>query len=133
MKKFFVSFCAFFLVFACIVYFVYAQTAPAADAKNKAKDKPSDAKTEKPVVVVAFWAKELPKVTSKKEKYYDINRDEILQTSETKIFLRDVVKEVTDKSNYNVSESILLKAYDKNKDGIISNLEIEEIKKDLAY
>ncbi len=133
MKKFFFSLFAFFLVFVCAAYFVYAQTAPAADAKNKAKDKSSDAKAEKPAVIVAFWAKELPKVTSKTEKRYDINRDEILQTSETKIFLRDVIKEVVEKSSYNVSESVLLKVYDKNKDGIISNLDIEEIKKDLAY
>lgn len=133
MKKIFISLFAVFLVFVCAAYFVYAQTAPAADAKNKAKDKSSDTKTEKPVVVVAFWAKELPKVTSKTEKRYDINRDEILQTSETKIFLRDVIKEVVEKSSYNVSESVLLKVYDKNKDGIISNLDIEEIKKDLAY
>ncbi len=102
-------------------------------AQSQAKDKSSDAKETKPPAPTAFWAKELPKVTSKTEKRYDINRDEILQTSETKIFLRDVLAEVSAKNSFNVSDSVLLKAYDKNKDGIISKLEIDEIKKDTSY
>ena len=56
-----------------------------------------------------------------------------MQTSETKIFLRDVLAEIADKGSANVADSALLKAYDKNKDGIISKLEVDEIKKDLSY
>ncbi len=122
MKK--ISF-LFFVIALAVGSGVYAQ--------SQAKDKSSDAKGEKSTAQSAFWAKELPKVTSKIEKRYDINRDEILQTSETKIFLRDVLAQVASKDSFNVSDSLLLKAYDKNKDGIISKLEADEIKKDLSY
>lgn len=115
----------FFVIALAVGSAVYAQ--------SQAKDKSSDAKEPKPPAPTAFWAKELPKVTSKIEKRYDINRDEILQTSETKIFLRDVLAEIASKNSFNVSDSVLLKAYDKNKDGIISKLEVDEIKKDISY
>ncbi len=124
-----------FSLYFVVMAFVCAPAVFAADAKDKTNEKSSDGKTAKsdPAAPVAFWAKDLPKVISKSEKRYDINRDEILQTSETKIFLRDVIAEVAAKSSFNVADSALLKAYDKNKDGIISNIEIDAIKKDLAY
>ncbi len=136
MKKLLSFFSAWILVFVIFVYFAHAQSAPAAETKDKAKDKSSEGKKtkdEKPAVPTPFWVKDLPKVTGKREKRYDINRDEILQTSETKIFLRDVVAEIVDKGSANVFDSALLKAYDKNKDGIINKFEVEEIKQDLSY
>lgn len=100
-----------------------------------AQEKAKDDKAASPVdpAPVAFWAVTLPKVEGKIEQYYDINRDKILQTSETKIFLRDVAAEVLEKNSFNVSDSLLLKAYDKNKDGVINKFELEEITKDLSY
>lgn len=133
MRKHFLFFVGIFFAVVCLGDLGYAQSPASGGAKDKAKDKSSDSKTEKPPAVVAFWAKDLPKVTAKIEKRYDINRDEILQTSETKIFLRDVVEQVVTKTSFNVGESLLLKAYDKNKDGILSNIELDEIKKDLSY
>lgn len=111
------------LLFGSVSYLAYAQ--------EKAKD--DKAALSQEAAPVAFWAATLPKVEGKIEQYYDINRDKILQTSETKIFLRDIVAEILEKSSFNVSDSLLLKAYDKNKDGIISKLELEEITKDLSY
>lgn len=106
---------------------------PAADQGKPAQEKKAKDAKSAPEKPLAFWAKELPKVSGKIEQYYDINRDGIMQTYETKIFLRDVQKEINDKKSYNVSDSAILKAYDKNKDGIISALELEDIKKDLVY
>ncbi len=112
-------------VFICggMSFLAYAQDK---NADNKEADS-------KEAVPVPFWVETLPKVEGKIEKYYDINRDKILQTSETKIFLRDVSAEILDKNSFNVSDSLLLKAYDKNKDGIINKFELEEITKDLSY
>ena len=109
-----------------------AQPAPAPSAD----DKPKDLKAAKDVKVVkpqAFWAVTPPVATGKIEIKYDINEDGILQTSEVKILLRRVISQVMNENiNFNIEDSKLLKAYDKNKDGIISKLELEDIKKDLA-
>lgn len=123
MKK--VSFSLLVSVFLCVgISYV-------AHAQEKAKDDKAAVSAE--VAPVAFWAATLPKVEGKIEQYYDINRDKILQTSETKIFLRDVSAEILEKNSFNVSDSLLLKAYDKNKDGVINKFELEEITKDLSY
>lgn len=74
------------------------------------------------------WLVTPPKVTSKIEESYDINRDKKLQSSEIKMFLRDVVDEINDKGGYTVN-SDLLKQFDKNKDGIVSRLELPELQK----
>ena len=122
-----------FLFWLCV--FLCVNISRVAYAQEKAKEKAKDDKAavSAPALPVAFWAETLPNVEGKIEQYYDINRDKILQTSETKIFLRDVAAEIQEKNSFNVSDSLLLKAYDKNKDGIISKLELEEITKDLSY
>ncbi len=112
----------------------YAQ--PAADAKAKpSEEKAAGGKNDKAAVPVphAFWAQTLPTVDGKVEQRYDINRDGLLQTSETKILLRDVMAEIKANGTYNIGDTPFLKAYDKNHDGIINKFEAEEIKKDLSY
>jgi hypothetical protein len=114
-----------------------AKPATAPKAAPKATDPASPkAAAEQPKVVkpVAFWATTPPEVTGKMEAKYDINGDGILQTSEVKILLRRISAQIqVDNINFNVEDSKFLKAYDKNKDGIISKLELQEIKKDLSY
>lgn len=103
------------------------QPAPAAAADPKA------AKDVKAVKPQAFWAVTPPVVTGKIEIKYDINEDGVLQTSEVKILLRRIISQLMKENiNFNIEDSKFLRAYDKNKDGIISKLELEEIKKDLA-
>lgn len=74
------------------------------------------------------WLKSEPKVTTDAEKTYDINRDGKMQSSEVKIFLRDVVDEAQEKGGYRF-DSPVLKEYDKNGDSVISRYEAEEINK----
>lgn len=86
---------------------------------------------EPPAVPLPFWKQTLPAVTGKREVYYDINRDGILQTSETKIYLRDIVPVIKEKGGVQVFDSGILKAYDKNKDGVVNKYELQAIEKDL--
>lgn len=81
--------------------------------------------------LLPLWMKGEPKVTGTRDKRYDINRDGILQTAETKILLRDVVDEVKDKGGITVDCDVL-KEYDKNKDGVITKFEAETISKDAS-
>ena len=78
---------------------------------------------------VPFWAIQTPRVGSAIEKRYDINRDGLMQTSEVKIYLRDVIDVVEEKGGY-IVDSDILKAYDKNKDGVINKYELSEVKAD---
>jgi len=75
------------------------------------------------------WARELPKVRYRSEKRYDVNRDGILQTAETKVYLQDVINEIDRKGGYRVDSGIL-QAYDKNNDGVISKAEVDDIRRD---
>ena len=72
------------------------------------------------------WMKTEPKVTSKVEQPYDSNNDGKLQTAEVKIFLRDVLDQINEKGGYTINSDIL-KEYDKNKDGVISRYEAQDI------
>ena len=122
----------FFCVLAAGIAPAMAQPAPAPASDGKAAD-PKAAKDVKPAKPQAFWAVTPPVVTGKIEIKYDINEDGVLQTSEVKIFLRRIISQLMKENiNFNIEDSKLLKAYDKNKDGIISKLESEEIKKDLV-
>ena len=76
------------------------------------------------------WQKDWPEVKNQDEDRYDINRDGKLQTAEVKIYLRDVIKEVMDKGGFRVNSNVL-KAYDKNRDGVISKYELEQIRQDV--
>lgn len=72
------------------------------------------------------WMKVEPKVSSKVERAYDVNRDGKLQTAEVKIFLREVLADIDEKGGYTV-DSDILKEYDKNRDGVISRYEADEL------
>ncbi len=74
------------------------------------------------------WVITEPTVKDPVERLYDINRDSKLQTAEVKTFLRDVLEEIESKNGYLV-DSDILKEYDKNKDGIISKYESDDIRK----
>ena len=100
---------------------------PAPGAKPAAAAKPAQ-----PAVPVPVWQSSPPKVIGKIELRYDINRDGILQTAEIKILLRDALDDVKTKGFFNIGDSDLAKTYDKNKDGIIDNLEAETIKADIG-
>ncbi len=78
------------------------------------------------------WRLQAPDATGAVERRYDINRDGILQTAETKIFLRDVIDVIEAKGGYTINSDIL-KEYDKNKDGVISKIELPEIKSHTSY
>ena len=73
------------------------------------------------------WALELPKVKTREERRYDINRDGKLQSAEVKVFLRDVIERVEKRSYVNVTSDIL-RGYDMNKDGVINTYELDKIK-----
>jgi len=104
------------------------------DPKAAEKKAAAAAAAAKPPKPLAFWAATPPEVTGKLEAKYDINGDGLLQTSEVKILLRRISAQIQkDNINFNVEDSKFLKAYDKNKDGIISKLELTDIKKDLSY
>ncbi len=101
---------------------VATPAAPAAGASKAQEDEP----------VVPFWLQTPPKVTTKDEEKYDLNKDKILQTAEVKIFLRDTVAAVDAKGGATVNSGVL-KQYDKNRDNIINKYESGDIKKDLQY
>lgn len=75
---------------------------------------------------VPDWMITEPDVTNEVEKKYDFNRDKKLQTSEIKIYLRDVIEEVNKKGGYSV-DSDILKPYDKNNDAAVTKGELEKI------
>ncbi|MFA5059943.1 MAG: hypothetical protein WC676_04890 [Candidatus Omnitrophota bacterium] len=77
------------------------------------------------------WVVGEPRVKDVAERRYDINRDGLLQSAETKTFLRDVLDEVESKNGYLVNSDIL-KEYDKNKDGIINRFESETIRQQVT-
>lgn len=77
-----------------------------------------------------MWMKTPPQVKTAVEKVYDVNRDGKLQPAEVKIYLRSVIENVNAKGGLTVNSDIL-KEYDKNKDGLISRIEIEDLKRDV--
>ena len=79
---------------------------------------------------VPSWMQSAPKVTVKEEEKYDVNRDGILQTSEAKILLRDVI-DMVDAKGGAVVASPIAKLYDKNRDGVINRYEVADIKTDV--
>lgn len=107
--------------------FGFAQQ-PAAD---KTKDPKAADATKKVAAPKPFWRQKFPEVVGKLEAKYDLERDGVMQPHNTKIFLRDVRDEVNEKNFFNIQDSGLLKTYDKNKDGVISKLELQDILKDL--
>ncbi len=74
------------------------------------------------------WFKVEPKVTMEEERVYDSNRDGKLQRAEVKILLRDFIDIVYEK-NGAMYKSLILKEYDRNRDGLINKYEAEEIDK----
>jgi|GEM_PF-581584 len=81
------------------------------------------------------WMQVEPTVKTDEEKKFDVNKDGVFQPAETKVYLRTVSQEVQDGSGLNVAgrnvqNSEVLKEYDANKDGIVSKLESEKMKKD---
>ncbi len=76
------------------------------------------------------WMQVEPTVKTDDEQKFDVNRDGVFQPNETKVYLRRAYQEIQDGTGKNVSNSEVLKEYDANKDGIISKLESEKIKKD---
>ncbi len=102
------------------------------DRLNKIKAKKQSAATPKKTQAAEdtrpAWLKGEPKVTSKIEQEYDINRDEKLQSAEVKVFLRDVLDQIDEKGGYTINSDIL-KEYDKNRDGVVSRYEAEAIRK----
>ncbi len=78
---------------------------------------------------IAQWMIVEPKVKAKIEGDYDVNHDGKLQAVEVKIFLRYVLGQVREKGGYTHDSDVLME-YDKNKDGLISRLEAEQISKD---
>lgn len=76
---------------------------------------------------IPSWAKEAPKPQNAEERRFDINRDDMLQSAEIKVYLRRIVERV-EKRGYVSVTSDLLREYDKNKDGVINSYEIDLIK-----
>ncbi|MFP4472777.1 MAG: hypothetical protein ACLFPX_02760 [Candidatus Omnitrophota bacterium] len=76
------------------------------------------------------WVRELPRVINDLERRYDVNRDGLLQTAEVKVFLRDVIDEVSRRNRIEI-ETDILKEYDKNNDRMIELFELERIRKDV--
>ena len=83
------------------------------DSSGKEKDLPN-------------WMKIEPKASSRVEQAYDVNRDGKLQTAEVKVYLREVLDVIDEKGGYTIDSNIL-KEYDKNKDGVISRYEAEDL------
>ncbi|MDP8264954.1 MAG: EF-hand domain-containing protein [Candidatus Aceula lacicola] len=76
------------------------------------------------------WMRKEPRVKTKDEKRHDINRDGKLQPAESKVYLRRVIRKVENGGKV-VSTSEILKEYDKNKDGVITQTEVIEIRGDV--
>ena len=76
------------------------------------------------------WMKQEPRITAREEKRYDANRDRKFQPAESKVYLRRVIRKVESGGKV-VSTSEILKEYDKDKDGVISLIEVDEIKEDV--
>ena len=76
------------------------------------------------------WMQNAPRVTSKDEEKYDINRDGILQSAEVKILLRDIIQTVDAKGGMTITSGVA-KLYDKNSDGLINRYEVADIKTDV--
>ena len=70
-----------------------------------------------------------PQVKTDNERTYDVNRDGKLQPAEVKIYLRGIIEIVEKKGGFTVNSDIL-KEYDKNKDGLISRIEVQDLKRD---
>jgi len=75
------------------------------------------------------WMKEEPKVMTRDEQRYDINRDGYFQPAESKVYLRRLVGVVEQRGKI-ASNSELLKEYDKNGDGVITRTEAKKIRED---
>lgn len=127
MKRFFRLFAFFFILSLMFCQFAHAQLlkrrpggAPAPVAQPTSQGGSSG----------PAWTREWPEVKNQDEDRYDINRDGKLQTAEVKIYLRDVITEVMDKGSFNVNSNVV-RAYDKNKDGVISKYEVEQIRQDV--
>jgi hypothetical protein len=85
------------------------------------------ATTAKATTTAPMWMRRAPEAKTATEKVYDINRDGLLQPSEVKIYLRSVAEVVDAKGGFTVNSDIL-KEYDKNHDGLISRIEIQDLK-----
>jgi len=76
------------------------------------------------------WMQVEPAVKTDEEKKFDFNKDGVFQPVETKVYLRRTYQDVQTGGIKNISNSEVLKEYDANKDGVISKLEADKIKKD---
>ena len=104
----------------------YRRAAPAAKPAAPAPVKPVAAA---PAATIPLWMQTPPQVKTAIERVYDVNRDGKLQPAEVKIYLRSVIETVDAKGGLTVNSDIL-KEYDKNKDGLISRIEVLDLKRD---
>ena len=91
--------------------------------------KAQPAKAAVPAQVAPLWMRTAPQVKTDNERTYDVNRDGKLQPAEVKIYLRGIIEIVEKKGGFTVNSDIL-KEYDKNKDGLISRIEVQDLKRD---
>ncbi len=77
-----------------------------------------------------LWMREEPIIKTRAEKRYDVNRDGKFQPAESKVYLRRVIKTV-EKGGKIVSRSDILEEYDTNGDGVISLVEVKEVREDV--
>ncbi|MCA9406343.1 MAG: hypothetical protein KC684_07395 [Candidatus Omnitrophica bacterium] len=67
-----------------------------------------------------------PKVTNRMEQLYDMNEDNILQSNELGVFLKDVVATIEKKGSFE-AQSEILQLFDNNKDMKITKAESAQI------
>ncbi len=107
------------------------RTPPTGRARPAATPAAKPAATATAAPSLPNWMQNPPSVSNKTEGKYDTNRDGKLQSAEVKIYLRDVISVVESKGGHMI-DSDILKAYDKNKDGVINRYELAEVKQDAA-
>lgn len=111
-----------------------APAAPAAPtwapAKATTSAAPAKAAAVEAVATVPSWVTSAPMAQTEEEKKYDMNSDGELQPSEVRIYLRDVIDNVSSLGEVPADSSIL-KAYDTNSDGVISKGESEKLLEDV--
>ncbi|MDP8265971.1 MAG: hypothetical protein P9M07_03390 [Candidatus Aceula meridiana] len=76
------------------------------------------------------WMKEEPKVRTRDERRYDVNRDGYFQPAESKVYLRRLLVTIEKKGKI-TSRSDLLKEYDVNSDGVLTKTEAKKIRRDV--
>lgn len=73
------------------------------------------------------WEARAPKADNRTEQRYDINKDGTLQPAEVRMFLREVVDFVESRGGMRINSEIL-REYDSNGDGVISQSELGQMR-----